>query len=77
MLLVLNIQSNKLNCGAQLPMLVFISVKPSSSYAVIFQSRKRVRYYLPALEIHSIRGAAGTTWHIIKSSSEHINKNVA
>ena len=73
MLLVSDIQSNKLNFGAQLLMLVFITVKPTSSYAVVFQSRKRVLYYRPALEIHSIRGAAGTIWHIIKGSSEHIN----
>ena len=62
MLLVSNIQSNKLNYGAQLLMLVLLTVKPTSSYAVVFQSRKRVQYYLPALEIHSIKGAAGTTW---------------
>ena len=55
MLLVSNIQSNKLNYGAQLLLLVFITVKPTSSYAVVFQSQKRVQYYLPALEIHSIK----------------------
>ena len=55
-------------------MLVFITAKLSSSYAVLFQSRKRAQYYLPALEIHSIRGAAGTTWHTNKGSLENINK---
>ena len=70
MLLVSNIRCNKLNYGAQLLMLVFIAVKPASSYAVAFQSQKRVQYYLPALEIHSIRGAAGATWHINKGSLE-------
>ena len=54
-------------------MLVFITVKPTSSYAVVFQSQKRVQYYLPALEIHRIRGAAEPTCHN-KGSLEHINK---
>ena len=63
MLLVSNNQSNELNYGAQLLLLVFITVKPTSSYAVVFQSQKKVQYYLSALEIHSISGAAGTTWH--------------
>ena len=45
-------------------MLVFITVKLTSSYAVVFQSRNRVQYYLPVLEIHNIRAAAGTTWRI-------------
>ena len=74
MLLVSNIQSNKLNYEAQLLMLAFIAVKRTSSYVVVFQSQKRVQYYLPALKIHSISGAAGTTWHINKGSLEHINK---
>ena len=67
MLLVSNIQANELNFGAQLLMLVFITAKPTS-YSVIFQSRKRVQYYFSALEIHSIREAAGMTWHINKGS---------
>ena len=57
-------------------MLVFISVKPTSSYAVVFQSQKRVQYYLPALEIDCISGVAGTTWHINKDSLEHIQKTL-
>ena len=68
MLLVSNIQSDKLNYGAQLLMLLFIRAKPTSSYAIVFQSQKRVQYYLSGLEIHSIRGAVGTTWHINKGS---------
>ena len=55
-------------------MLVFITAKPISFYAVVFQSRKRGQYYLPALKIHSTRRAAGTTWHINKGSLEHIDK---
>ena len=74
MLLVSNIQSNELNYGTELLILVFLTVKPTSSYAVVFQTQKKVQYYLPALEIHSISGAAGTTWHINKGSLEHINK---
>ena len=75
--MVSNNQSTKLNYGTQLLISMLIAVKPTSSYAVVFQSRKKVYYYLPALEIHSIREAAGTTWHIEKRSSEHINKNIA
>ena len=51
MLLVSNSQSNKLNYGTQLLMLVLITAKPTSSYAVVFQSQKRVQYYLSALEL--------------------------
>ena len=66
MLLVSNIQSSKLNYGAQLVMLVLITQQNRLSYAVVFQSRKRVRYYLSALNIHSIIEVAGMTWHINK-----------
>ena len=69
MLLVSNIQSNELNYGAHLLMLVFITVKPTSSYAVVFQSQKRVQYYLPALEIHSISRFPKAKESIVLSSS--------
>ena len=67
-------------------MLVFITVKSTSSNAVVFQSQKRVQYYLPALEIRSITSfpkpkesvvlssSFGTTWHINEGSLEYINK---
>ena len=55
-------------------MLVFITTKPNSSYAVGFHSQKRVQYYLPALEIHNKKGAAGKIWHVNKCSLKHIYK---
>ena len=67
MLLVSNIQSNELNYGAQLLMLVFTGMS-TSSYSVVFPSRKKVLYYFSALETHSIREAVGMTWYSNKGS---------